>query len=140
MLLIDGGKGQLSAALSAMDALNIAIPAIGLAKRYETIILPTNNRMEEIVLPKSSHVLKLLQRVRDESHRFAVSYHTVLKRKGNTAGLLENIPGIGPATRKKLIRTFGSVRGLTQARSTDLEKSIGENKATILRQYLRRIR
>ena len=140
LILIDGGKGQLQAALGVMNELNINIPSIGLAKRYETIIQPNETSLDEVVLPKSSHVLKLLQRVRDESHRFAVSYHTVLKRRGNTASLIEEIPGIGPATRKKLIRTFGSLRGLTQARSSDLEKSIGESKAKILRQYLRNIR
>ncbi len=138
MLLIDGGKGQLGAALSVMDELNIAIPAIGLAKRYETVIIPTDSGMEELVLTKSSHVLKLLQRVRDESHRFAVSYHTTLKRKANTASLLEDIPSIGPATRKKLIRTFGSVRGVLQARQADLEKAVGEKKAALLVQYLRK--
>lgn len=137
LLLIDGGKGQLGAALDALNALGVTIPAIGLAKRYETIIIPTEDGMDELVLEKSSHVIKLLQRVRDESHRFAVSYHTSLKRKANTASLLEEIPSIGPLTRKKLIRTFGSIRGVMQARKSDLEKAVGAKKAALLIQYLR---
>lgn len=84
-----------------------------------------------------SDVLKLIQRIRDESHRFAVSYHTVLKRQQQTASLLDDIPTIGPSTRKKLIRTFGSMRGVAQAREFELIKVVGEKKATILRQYLR---
>jgi len=84
-----------------------------------------------------SDVLKLIQRIRDESHRFAVSYHTVLKRQQQTASILDDIPTIGPATRKKLIRTFGSMRGVVQARDFELIKVVGEKKATILKQYLR---
>jgi excinuclease ABC subunit C len=84
--------------------------------------------------------VKLLQRIRDESHRFAVSYHSVLKVKQQTASLLDEIPTIGPATRKKLIKTFGSMRGVLQARDWELEKVVGEKRAAILKQYLRPIR
>jgi excinuclease ABC subunit C len=84
--------------------------------------------------------VKLIQRIRDESHRFAVSYHTTLKRRQQTASLLDEIPTIGPATRKKLIRTFGSMRGVVQAREFELVKVVGEKRATILRQYLRPLR
>jgi excinuclease ABC subunit C len=88
-------------------------------------------------VPHSTNVVKLLQRIRDESHRFAVSYHTVLKRKRQTASALDEVPTIGPATRKKLLKTFGSVRGVMQARDWELDKTVGEKKAVILRQYLR---
>jgi excinuclease ABC subunit C len=81
--------------------------------------------------------VKLIQRIRDESHRFAVSYHSTLKVKQQTASLLDDIPTIGPATRKKLIRTFGSLRGVVQARDWELARVVGEKKAIILRQYLR---
>jgi len=84
--------------------------------------------------------VKLIQRIRDESHRFAVSYHTTLKRRQQTASMLDEIPTIGPATRKKLIRTFGSMRGVVQAREFELIKVVGEKRATILRQYLRPLR
>ena len=82
-------------------------------------------------------VVKLLQRIRDESHRFAVAYHSTLRSKRQTASALDDAPGIGPATRKKLIKTFGSVRGVLQAGDGELEKVIGDKKATVLRQHLR---
>lgn len=80
--------------------------------------------------------VKLFQRVRDESHRFAVSYHTVLKRQKQTESVLEEIPGIGPATRKKLIRTFGSLRGVKAATREQLVDAIGESKTTLIQPYL----
>lgn len=137
VLLIDGGKGQLSSALEVLNEKGINIPAIGLAKRYERIIRRHNGEFQEIDLPKTSHVLKLLQRIRDESHRFAVSYHSTLKTKRQTASALDDIPTIGPQTRKKLLKTFGSVRGIMQARDFELEKTVGTKKAQLLRQYLR---
>ena len=85
-------------------------------------------------------VIKLIQRIRDESHRFAVSYHSTLRSKQQTQSVLDEIPTIGPATRKKLIKTFGSMRGVLQARDFELEKTIGEKKAAILKQYLRPLR
>src|SRR5690606_17747208 len=90
-----------------------------------------------INLPHTTHVIKLLQRIRDESHRFAVSYHSTLKTKRQTSSLLDEIPTIGPQTKKKLLRTFGSYRGIEQARKDELIHLIGDKKATILRQYLR---
>lgn len=157
LVLIDGGKGQLSAAIRARDEMGLKIPMIGLAKRDEEIIvaetsnvavdkaavderhgwLVINDVYTVVQLPKRDHVVKLLQRIRDESHRFAVSYHSVLKRKRQTASTLDEIPTIGPATKKKLLKTFGSFRGVIQARSQDLDKTIGEKKAAIVRQYLR---
>lgn len=164
LILIDGGKGQLSSAITAQSTAqgsNLKIPMVGLAKREEQIVVSRNgfgvNFDEEFLnelggfvtrtvdflvidLPKTSHAVKLLQRIRDESHRFAVSYHTVLKLKRQTASLLDDIPTIGPATRKKLIKTFGSMRGVTQARDFELQKVVGDKKATILKQYLRPIK
>ncbi len=137
LILIDGGKGQLSSALGVLDDKSVAVPAIGLAKRFETIIVREGEKLEEIDLPNTTDVVKLLQRIRDESHRFAVSYHTSLKTKGQTASVLEEIPTIGPATRRKLLKTFGSVKGIQQARQWELEKEVGEKKAAIIKQYLR---
>jgi excinuclease ABC subunit C len=158
LMLIDGGKGQLDAALQARDELGHTMPFIGLAKREEQIVVSLDRSNVEIDmdvvqklggfisvtesftlinLPHSTHVVKLLQRIRDESHRFAVSYHSVLKIKRQTASLLDDIPTIGPETRKKLLRTFGSVRGVIQARDIELQKLVGEKKAVIIRQYLR---
>jgi excinuclease ABC subunit C len=159
LVLIDGGKGQLDAAIAARDEAGCErIPFIGLAKREEQIVLHKEKSrvavdpatLQElrgfvtetedfmlINLPHNTNLVKLLQRIRDESHRFAVSYHSVLKVKRQTASLLDDIPTIGPSTRKKLLKTFGSLRGVMQARDWELEKTVGEKKAAILKQYLR---
>jgi len=157
-LLIDGGKGQLRAALSVLAEKNLAIPAVGIAKKYEEIVIQKDwdsisidseaaHRLRAFIretaefqvldVPNTSHVIKLLQRIRDESHRFAVSYHSNLKAKRQTTSILDDVPGIGPISRKKLIRTFGSIRGVTQARYDELEKILGAKQATILMQYIR---
>jgi excinuclease ABC subunit C len=156
LFLIDGGKGQLDAALQATKEARLNIPMIGLAKREEEVVVDIRRSSIElnrpalvvanayvkegqqfavVMLPKNSDVVKLLQRVRDESHRFAVSYHSVLKVKRQTASLLDDIPGIGPVTRKKLLRQFGSVKGISQANQADLSKLIGPSKAATLLQY-----
>lgn len=159
LVLIDGGKGQLEAAIKARDEKNHQrIPFIGLAKREEEIVVHKQkssvtlnmevlhklggfvhetNDFVLVTLPKNTNVVKLLQRIRDESHRFAVNYHSSLSARRQTASLLDDIPTIGPATRKKLLKTFGSLRGVSQARDIELEKIVGAKKATILRQYLR---
>jgi len=181
LVLIDGGKRQLDAALAAMSERNITVPTISIAKREEEIILHRTKSnitlnylvgLQQTPIPgvgvfdegeyvvvnlhlgqrnASGHsknlgsgvsmstytdVVKLVQRIRDESHRFAVSYHTVLKRKKQTESSLENIPGIGPATRKKLIKTFGSLRGIKEASDYRLADTIGARKAEQLKQYL----
>lgn len=135
LVLIDGGKGQVSAALNGMKERGISVPTIGLAKRLETIIVPhklDNGKREfqEILLPQNSHVIKLLQRIRDESHRFAVSYHTVLKRQRQIASELDAIPGIGPATRRKLMSVFGSTKGVKAATEPQLQQVLGDNKGS----------
>ena len=159
LFLIDGGKGQVSAALEARNAAGYSrIPLVGLAKREEEIVINPEQstvvfnepwavgkaayvrRTDDYVLvelPKDNDIVKLLQRVRDESHRFAVSYHTVLKRGRQTTSWLEEVPSIGPETKKKLLRTFGSTRGVLQARDFELEKILGPKKAALLRQYIR---
>jgi excinuclease ABC subunit C len=158
LVLIDGGKGQLDAALKARDEAGCqSLPFIGLAKREEQIVISKNRsnvalklaelqrlggyqtESEDFILlnvPHSTNLVKLLQRIRDESHRFAVTYHSVLKVKRQTASSLDDIPGIGPATRKKLLKTFGSTRGVLQAELTELEHAVGTKKAAVLRQHL----
>jgi excinuclease ABC subunit C len=184
LLLIDGGKGQLDAALKALEDRGLTIPTVSVAKREEEIIVHksrsniTTDALVELQqnpqpavsvlssgeyyvinlhagqLNAGSHsrnlrggapihaeytdVVKLFQRIRDESHRFAVSYHTVLKRQKQTASSLEDVPGIGPATRKKLIKTFGSLRGVQQATQDDIAATIGAAKASVLMKYLSR--
>jgi len=157
LVLIDGGKGQLEAAIKARnESGNAKVPFIGLAKRDEQIVvadmgidkqklsdlggyLETTKDFALINLPKSSHIIKLLQRIRDESHRFAVSYHTTLRANKQTASNLEKIPGIGPKTRSKLIRKFGSLRGVKTAPSKDIEKLLGPSKAKLVMSYIKGI-
>lgn len=139
LFLIDGGKGQVSAAFKAMKAQGFDIPMIGLAKRYEEIILPVieDGELKDfnvIVLRHSDEGLKLLMRVRDESHRFAVSYHTVLKRARQKFNPLEDIPGIGPQTRKQLQRHFGSSRAVLEASEADIASIVGVSKARLIKQ------
>jgi excinuclease ABC subunit C len=132
LLLIDGGKGQVGAAMQALKDLNIEIPLIGLAKRFETIILPTQDSLSEVSLDINSHIIKLLQRIRDESHRFAVSYHTVLKRRNQIKSSLDEIVGIGPATKRKLLKEFGNIKNIKQASESDIAKVIGKSKAKLV--------
>jgi len=157
LFLIDGGKGQVAAAIRARDELGIKRPMVGLAKREEEIVVHLEksqvnvskielhkqhaivNESEDflmILLPKDSDIVKLLQRVRDESHRFAVSYHSILKGKRQVASLLDDIPGVGPVTRKKLIRTFGSLQGVKAAAQADLDAAVGEKLAARIRAHL----
>lgn len=186
LLLIDGGKGQLEAAIEALEASGVQVPVVSVAKRDEEIIVSKtksqvsierleayargdthdagvavtrsgdylmvnlhvgqrnasghskNLRAGGAVAAKYTHVTKLLQRIRDESHRFAVSYHTVLKRAKQTASALEEIPGIGPSTRRQLIRTFGSMRGVSEAPEEAIATAIGLKKAHVVYQVLHR--
>jgi excinuclease ABC subunit C len=160
MFLIDGGKGQLSAAIRARDERGMLTPMIGLAKKEEEVVvslkgslvkvegllerakqhkalLHNGEKFVRIDLPDTSDIIKLLQRVRDESHRFAVSYHSVLKSGRQTKSWLDSVPTIGTATKRKLLRAFGSTRGVLQARDEELEALLGQKSATILRQYIR---
>jgi len=89
-----------------------------------------------INLSHSSHIVKLLQRIRDESHRFAVSYHTVLKRAGQNKSGLDDIPGIGPVTKKQLLKHFGSLKAVREADETSLVQVVGAKRAALLKQYL----
>ncbi len=183
LILIDGGKGQVSAALDGLEERGIKIPVVGLAKRLEEIVVDKDrsnvtvnaeailkNRTLEasaqeeggqkprhvahinesdqphisadtdnfilINLSNNDHITKLLQRIRDESHRFAVSYHTHLKRTGQTRSVLDDIPGVGPATRKKLLKTFGSVNGIKEAGVADIAKQVGLIKAKAIKAHL----
>jgi len=138
LVLIDGGKGQLDAALLARDKCEQEnIPFIGLAKREEQIVVRSGNGYKLINLSKSTHIIKLLQRIRDESHRFAVSYHTLLRRAKQTASSLEEIPDIGPKTRSKLIRKFGSIRGLKSASESEIVAVIGPTKTRLVITYMK---
>ena len=178
LLLIDGGKGQLGAVLDELELLGVKVPAIGVAKRDEEIVvakgrsLTSEKYLEKLlaqpingasVVDSSGYyfvnlhigrrnagahsknlrggdapspyedTIKLFQRIRDEAHRFAVSYHTTLKRAGATKSVLGTIPGIGPATQKKLVRAFGSVRGVQAASEEQLRTVVNAKLAARIR-------
>ncbi|MHB9024011.1 MAG: excinuclease ABC subunit UvrC [Armatimonadota bacterium] len=123
LMVIDGGKGQLGIAVQAMAELDMHMPAIGLAKRYEEIFLP--GREHGLMLPKHSRALHLLQRLRDEAHRFALRYHTTLRNKHLRESLLDEIPGVGPARKKALLTKFGSVEKIRKATLEELAQTPG---------------
>ena len=193
LLLIDGGKGQLVAAIKARDDRGITVPIISIAKREEELLVHKTGSQIDIAFIEQvrsqlrtdimihedgevyvvnlhpgqrnagSHsknlrasmeqtrnerptadentlattdIVKLFQRIRDESHRFAVSYHTALKRQQQTKNQLEEIPGIGPKTRAKLLKKFGSFRNVVSATEDDLASVIGQSRAQIVHKYV----
>ena len=137
LVIIDGGKGQLSAARGVMRRLGLEhIPTFGLAKENEWLFGEGNP--DPIILPRESAALFLLQRVRDEAHRFAVTYHRNLRGKAGLKSALDEIPGIGPARKKALLRKFGSVAGLRQATAEELAEvdGISPKLAETIKEYL----
>ena len=118
LVIVDGGKGQLNAALEALDEVRMKVPIAGLAKENEELFLP--GQSESIMLPRDSQALFLVQRVRDEAHRFAVSFHRHRRTKSAFKSSLDDIPGVGPKRRQALIRHFGSVRAIRDASEADL--------------------
>lgn len=180
LVLIDGGKGQLAAAIKARNEQGWGTPIISIAKREEEVLIHKNNSNVGLAFVNSlfknpvngvaayesgdwvtinlhtgqrnagahsknlrggdtvspyADVVKLVQRIRDESHRFAVSYHSTLKRKQQTKSQLDDIPGIGPATKRQLLRVFGSVKSIAAADETEISAVVGPAKAKKLKQY-----
>ena len=124
LVIIDGGKGQLSVVLDLMRDLELAdIPVCGLAKQYEEIYV--QDVSEPIRLPRDSEALYLVQRIRDEAHRFAITYHRQLRGKKATQSVLDSIPGIGPKRKRALLRKFGSVKGVREATLDDVAATVG---------------
>lgn len=120
LMLIDGGKGQLNAALESLRASGEQAPAIiGLAERHEEIFLP--GQPDPVILPRHSKALHLLQRVRDEAHRFAITFHRKSRGKAMRASILNEVPGIGPKRRRALVRHFGSLEKIRNASVAELE-------------------
>ena len=127
LIVIDGGAGQLGRAVKVLDELGLDIPVIGLAKKMEEVYLP--DEPDPIVIPRDAEALFLLQRVRDEAHRFAVSYHRNLRSKSMVDSILDEIPGIGPTRKKALIKRFGSLKQMRQAAKEDLAEVVGPKVA-----------
>ncbi len=135
LVVIDGGKGQLSAACSALKHLGVygEIPIIGIAKRLEEIYFPEDQF--PVHIEKKSPSLVLLQKVRDEAHRFAITFHRNLRSKNSLVSELENIKGIGEITRDRLLAAFKSVKNIKSAPEEELIKIVGKDKAGLVIHY-----
>ncbi len=119
LLLIDGGKGQLNVAVRVLEELGLEdICVASLAKRFEEVYLP--GRPEPVRIPRDSEALYLLQQVRDEAHRFAITYHRQLRGKKMTSSVLDDVPGLGPTRTKRLLKQFGSVKKLREVDEAEL--------------------
>ena len=128
LVLIDGGKGQLNAAQAAMHEVGAdSVPIASLAKENEQLFTP--QRMEPIILPGNSPGLQLLQRLRDEAHRFALGYHQKIRQKRTFASALDSIPGIGPKRKRALLRQFSSVRAIQEASLEELAATKGMSRS-----------
>ncbi|MEJ5221911.1 MAG: helix-hairpin-helix domain-containing protein, partial [Tepidiforma sp.] len=128
LVIIDGGKGQLSAAREVMQELGVHhIPVVGLAKRHEEIFVPDDD--EPIILPRGSEALFLVQRIRDEAHRFAITFHRQVRGKSSIQSALDTIPGIGPKRKKALLKKFGSVKAIREADVDEIAATVGFTRA-----------
>ncbi|MBN2103006.1 excinuclease ABC subunit C [bacterium] len=127
LMLVDGGKGQLNAALSVLNKFGLVDqPVVGLAKRLEEVFMP--GLPDPQMLPKTSPGLRLLQRIRDEAHRFAIAFHRSLRQKRAVHSALDDIPGIGETRRKALLRTFGSIESIRKASADEIAEVRGMNR------------
>jgi excinuclease ABC subunit C len=128
LIIIDGGKGQLSAALEILDEYELrdAIPIVGLAKREEELFLP--GQADPVILPRKSQALFLVQRIRDEAHRFGVTYHRKLRGQQAIKSNLDEIEGIGPKRRRALLTKYGSLNAIRQASIEELASVPGMNR------------
>jgi excinuclease ABC subunit C len=135
LILIDGGKGQLSAAYAALRQVGLEqLVAVGIAKQEE--LLFTRDRVEGLALAPESAALRLIQRIRDEAHRFAVTFHRGARRRRDLRSEVDEIAGIGPGRRKLLLSTFGSVGGVRRASREELEAVVGRKAAdAVLRHF-----
>jgi excinuclease ABC subunit C len=134
LILIDGGKGQLAAAYHALEELGLGrLIAAGIAKKEE--LLFTRDRVDAIALPSDSPALLLIQRIRDEAHRFAVTFHRESRRKRDLRSELDAVPGIGPRRRKALLVAFGSLAGVRRATREELVRVVGAKPADAVLAY-----
>jgi excinuclease ABC subunit C len=137
LVLIDGGKGHLNAALDVIKKLGLdAVPVAALAKENEEVFIA--GRSEPLNIPRTSAALHLLQRIRDESHRFALGYHHKLRQKESLASALDAVPGIGPKRKKALLKKFGTIKNIREASIDELSRVSGitDNIAEKVKEYL----
>ncbi len=135
LVVVDGGKGQVNIAKRVLADLETTVPVIGIAKRLEELYLP--GERDPFNLPKTSPALRLLQRMRDEAHRFAISYHRTLRKSRTLKTVLTDIPGVGEKNAMKLLNHFGSVEEIVKAERKELEQLVGNKRAEALRTFFR---
>lgn len=135
LVILDGGKGQLSTVQKRIGEMK-DVKIVALAKKQEEIFILDSGRFQKVFLPRESEALYLVQRIRDEAHRFAVSYHRKLKGKEAFETSLDAIIGIGPKTKKKLISKFGSIKRIKEATVDELSEAIGKDKAKKVKENL----
>jgi excinuclease ABC subunit C len=123
LVIVDGGKGQLNAALDVLRELEVSVPIVGLAKENEEIFVP--GRRDPIILPRDAQSLFLVQRVRDEAHRFAVTFHRQRRQKSSFSSALDSLKGVGPRRKKALLKAFGSAKRIREASVEDLARVEG---------------
>ncbi|MEX1158549.1 MAG: helix-hairpin-helix domain-containing protein, partial [Thermomicrobiales bacterium] len=123
LVIIDGGKGQLNAALSALKEVGVSVSTVGLAKENEELFLP--GQQTPVILDRDSQALYLVQRVRDEAHRFAVSFHRQKRQQTAIKSALDDLDGVGPKRKKALIAAFGSVKRIREASEEQLAQVDG---------------
>jgi excinuclease ABC subunit C len=138
LVIVDGGKGQLSAAVSALDELNLRgkIPIVGIAKRLEEIFFPGDRY--PIYLDKRSESLKVIQFMRNESHRFGIEHHRNKRSKAAIHSEIEDIEGVGPKTIQELFQNFKTLEQIKKAETSELEKLVGKHKTSLIRKYFQK--
>ena len=137
LIVIDGGKGQLGRASAVLAEFDLDIPVVGLAKKLEEVFVP--GASDPVVIDRGEESLYLLQRVRDEAHRFAVTYHRQLRDRSMVDSILDDVPGIGPSRKKALIRRFGSVKKMREADDATLSEVVPDTVASDLHQALHEV-
>jgi excinuclease ABC subunit C len=134
LILIDGGRGQLTAAYEGLETIGLGnLVAVGIAKKEE--LLHTRDRAEPIALAEHDPALLLLQRIRDEAHRFAVTFHRRARSMRDLRSELDNVPGVGPRRRKALLTRFGSLAGVRRATREELASVVGPKAAGVILDY-----
>ena len=136
LLIVDGGKGQVTAALEALDSIGLLgqLAVVGIAKRLNEVYFPGDS--VPLYIDKNSETLHVIQRLRDESHRFAITFHRKQRSKGQLHSALDDIPGIGPKTRDTLLKHFKSLKRIREASHEELAAVIGPTKAAVLTSHL----
>jgi excinuclease ABC subunit C len=138
LILIDGGKGQLSAAYEALEEIGLGnLVAVGIAKKEELLFV--RHQAEPIVLAEHDPALLLVQRIRDEAHRFAVTFHRRARSMRDLRSALDDVPGVGPRRRKALLTHFGSLAGVRRATREELASVVGPKAASVIIDYFARV-